>query len=74
MESFELAGTYIIELKSNQTTVSRPATLAGQVDNDGHVMEVHIPTFMEHGCIDHHTFTLLDYEAKIQLNSNKILF
>ena len=67
---------YITGLKSNQT-VFRSATLAEHVDNDGtcHGSTYSDPygTWTDVIVLATLTFTLVDYEATVRLNTNKVI-
>ena len=73
---FRMGHVYITGLKSNRT-VSRPVTLAGYVDNDGtcHGSTYSDPygTWTDVIVLATLTFTLVDYEAKVRLNTNKVI-
>ncbi|KYN33838.1 hypothetical protein ALC56_11810 [Trachymyrmex septentrionalis] len=71
---FRMGHVYITGLKSNQT-VSQPATLAGHVDNDGtcHGYSDSYGTWTDVIVLATLTFTLVDYEATVRLNTNKVI-
>lgn len=73
--SFELSGTLITGLKSNQTA-TRPIVLAGHVDNDGRcsggAYSDPYGTWGDVIVLSSVKITLQDYTAKVRLNTNKV--
>lgn len=76
MGYFQLGHIHITGLKSNQTD-SRAATLAGQVDNDGSCSGSTYcdpyGTWTDVIVLATLTFTLLDYQATVRLNTNQVI-
>lgn len=73
--SFELAGTLITGLKSNETA-TRPIVLAGHVDNDGRcsggAYSDPYGTWGDVIVLSTVKITLQDYTAKVRLNANRV--
>ncbi|KYN05855.1 hypothetical protein ALC62_03208 [Cyphomyrmex costatus] len=73
--SFEIAGTHITGLKSNQTA-SRPITLAGQVDHDGtcagSAYSDPYGTWSHVIVLGSIKITLQDYVADVKINTNRV--
>lgn len=73
--SFELSGTYITGLKSNQTA-TRPVILAGHVDVDGTCYGAAYSdpygTWGEVVVMGSIKITLQDYNADVKINSNRV--
>lgn len=73
--SFELSGTFITGLKSNETT-TRPIVLAGHVDNDGEcsggAYSDPYGTWGDVIVLSTVKITLQDYTANVRLNTNQV--
>jgi len=73
--TFELSGTYITGLKSNQTT-TRPVILAGHVDTDGTcyggAYSDPYGTWGDVVVLSSVRITLQDYNADVRVNTNRV--